>query len=87
MRKGSAHFDKHFPSSKIDGVPLEEMAMSIEIGPCATCGKPAEESKGGVLQDAYVENGVLKGTSICPECMEVEGGHDDMLDYVRGDLP
>lgn len=54
----------------VGGIPLIEAVTHIEIGPCIYCGRdPGEE---GMLDSARIDpDGVMRGTSVCPACIEL----------------
>jgi hypothetical protein len=75
MIRGTAHFDKRSESLlTFDGVPIEELAMELEISPCVSCGSDQSSAQGGMMENIRVENGVLRADMTCADC--IPGGAD-----------
>lgn len=51
------------------GVPLCEQALEIELGPCVSCG--AEPGEEGALMNSYVKGGVMRGETVCGDCLTI----------------
>ena len=60
------------------GAPLVEIVLRVEPGPCTLCGALPTEGSAGILNDAYVENGVMRGDAICSDCLDRMG--DSVMD-------
>jgi hypothetical protein len=54
------------------GQPWSELVVEMEPGPCIVCGRPARETQMGVLDEVYVERGVMRGKATCADCLEAQ---------------
>lgn len=82
--KGRAHFAPGGNPGLIDGVPLEEMAMELEVSNCIRCGRAPGDTEGGTIENYRVENGVLKGDCVCLECLEKDDPDGEGVRLVKG---
>jgi hypothetical protein len=53
----------------ITGRPMAEVVLEMDPGACVVCGREARQHFAGVLDNTYVENGVLRGDATCRECL------------------
>lgn len=80
-----ARFKKEGEMTLIDGVPIEEVGMELEVGVCVECGATAEQAGGGALENVRVEAGVIRGDAICPDCLLLRDDTPaEMLDFING---
>jgi len=82
MKRGTAHFDKEQVHDTIDGVPLEELALQLEISDCSRCGENQDDGEGGAILNIRVEEGVLKGDMVCFACMGDDANFADFMEAV-----
>ena len=72
----------------IDGVPLVEMGLEIQIGPCCYCGESqAEKPAGAMLNARSLPSGVIVGDSVCVTCLlERDATGDEALTSARAGM-
>lgn len=73
-------YEKTGDIAVIDGVPMNESAITAEIGPCIYCERLPEDSMGGELINISIANGVLRGDAVCGDCMIARGQDMDGFD-------
>jgi hypothetical protein len=78
-----AQYAKQDTVTLIDGVPIEEVGMMIEVGDCTVCGISPELATAGALDNVRVEKGIIRGDAICGPCLALRGdGDPEMMDFI-----
>ncbi len=81
-----AHYAPDGEITLIDGVPLEEVGMVLEVTDCIVCGAAPEGTVGGALENVRVEKGVIRGDAICGVCFALRDDlPEGMLDFIAGE--
>lgn len=63
-----------------DGVPASEAITQMVVGRCKGCGARPEDTEGGVLMNARLVNGVLRGDTFCVDCAPEEEKPEGFFD-------
>lgn len=74
------HPDQALEQNMSPGMPNIEAVLEAELGACIGCGASPDKMMGGMLIEAKVVGGVLRGDAVCEACIPKMGLNDDVPD-------